>query len=74
MLQTFTATSSNKNKHEELITQISYKLSNYEYLLEKMSTKYTQIHLLSLHITKLIDLSSNIDNHEYNSQKLRPNY
>ena len=64
MLQNLTAANSKTDNHEEQFTEISSKLSYYEDRLDKMSSKYTQIHPLSLHITKLPYTSSKTDKHE----------
>ena len=64
MLQKLTAANYKKSKHEEQFTDISSKLSYYEYRHEKLIIKDTQIHPLSLQITKLRDTSSKKENHE----------
>ena len=64
MLQNLTAANSKTANHEEQFTEISYKLSDYEDRLDKMSIKDTQIHPLSIHITKITDKSSKTDKHE----------
>ena len=43
MLTKLTDTRSNTEKKEEKLTYISYKLSTYEDLLEKMNTKETHL-------------------------------
>ena len=64
MLKKLTSRSYKTNKHEEQLTEISSKLSNYEDRLKKLRIKDTQIHISPLHIIKLIDTSSNTDKHE----------
>ena len=61
LLQKLTATTSKTDKHEKIITEISSKLSDYEYRLEKLIIKDTQIQTLSLQI---INTSSKTENHE----------
>ena len=64
MLQKLTDTSSKTDKHEEQLTYISSKPSNYEDHLEKLIIKDTHIQPFSLHITNIIDTSSKSDMHE----------
>ena len=64
MLTKQTGESSNTDKHDKQITEISFKLSDYEDRLGKLIIKDTQIQPMYLHITKITDTSSNIDKHE----------
>ena len=64
MLKKLIDTGSNTDKHEEQLTELSSKLSNYEYLLKKLITKDTQIQPLSLKNTKLTDISFKTYNNE----------
>ena len=64
VLQKLTDGSSKTDKHDKQITDISFKLSHYEYRPDKMSIKNTHIRPFSLQITKLIDTSSKTENHE----------
>ena len=61
MLQNLTAKNSKTDKHDDQITEISPKLSYYEYHLDKLRIKDTQIYPLSLQIT---NTSFKTDKHE----------